>query len=80
MPDGYDPPPGTVEVLEWLPRELVPDFPGGLWSLEALDQWLNPDLDERYAELREGGMDEDPGTLEEWAAGELGYRVRLVPA
>ena len=77
--EGYAPPPGTVEVLEWLPREIVPDFPGGMWSLEALGEWLNPDLDERRADCRAGGAEADPGELAAWAGEQLGYRVRLVP-
>jgi hypothetical protein len=79
MAEGYAPPPGTVEVLEWLPREIVPDWPDGMWSLEALGEWLNLDLEERRADCRQGGADADPGALAAWAGEQLGYQVRLTP-
>jgi hypothetical protein len=79
MTDDYTPPPGTVQVLEWLPPQVVPDFPGGVWSLEALNEWLNPDLAVRNAESYEGGQDAAPETLGAWVAGELGFPVLLTP-
>jgi hypothetical protein len=77
MTDAYTPPPGSIQVLEWLPPQVVPGFPDGLWSLEATGEWLNPDLTERNVASCEGGMEADPETLGTWAAGMLGFPVRL---
>lgn len=75
--DGI-PPVGCTFVLTYDPPDIVPEFPGGVWSMEAVSQWVIPDLRERETFDFEAGPDADPGVLCNWAAEELGYTVRLI--
>ena len=72
------PPEGCTFVLTYDPPEIVPEFPGGVWSMEAVSQWVIPDLREREILDYEAGPDADADVLREWVAGELGYPVRLI--
>lgn len=76
--ENYTPPPRCIEVLEWLSPEIIPDFPAGVWSLEALREWLNEDLPVHHAELYEAAMEAAPETLGTWVAEMRGYPVRLI--
>lgn len=78
MPENYAPPPGTIKVLEWIPPEVDPDFPNGHWSLEPVEEWLDFTRPERVVDIYEAGMNTEPEALGAWAAGQLGYPVRLV--
>jgi hypothetical protein len=72
------PPEGCTFVLTYDPPEIVPDFPGGVWSMEAVSEWVIPDLPERDVFDYEAGPEADADVLCKWAAGELGYPVRLI--
>jgi hypothetical protein len=78
MPNGYNPPAGCTHVLAYEPPEIMPDYPAGVWTLEAVGDWLNFDLSERTILDYEAAPDTSEKTLCKWASGELGQPVRLI--
>lgn len=79
MTETHTPPPGTIEVLEWIPPEIAPDFPNGHWSLEPVEEWLDFTRTEREVDLYEVSMEAAPDILGAWVAGQLGRPVHLTP-
>lgn len=75
LPD-YQPPAGTTHVLEWVPPEIAPDFPDGLWDLTPVADFLNNGQAGPECSY-EAGMTALPDDLGTWTAEELGAPVTL---